>query len=100
MFSSKIYEVSAISGPGTPVTILAAGTGTTKNTIYKITLTADGASSLVISDGFGTYNIVEGVPVVLDYTPFGKVQNTADTLISITPSSPIILGALVQYETK
>jgi len=100
MFSSKYTVATGEGGPSTPVTILAAGTGSTKNRIYKVTFTANGASSLVISDGFGTYNIVEGVPVVLDFTPFGRIQDTADTLISVTPSSPITIGALVQYEDR
>ena len=100
MFSSKYAVASGDGGPTTPVTILAAGTSTTKHTIYKLTITGSGTCQFTVSDGFGTYAIVPGVPVVLDFMPFGKPQDTADTLISITPATPITVGALVQYETK
>lgn len=100
MISSKIAEASGEGGPSTPVTILAAGTNGTKNRIYKFTLTSSKECQFAISDGFGTYNVVAGVPVVLDYSPFGKFQTTADTLISVTPSDVASVGALVQYETK
>ena len=99
MFSSKYAVATGTGGPATPVTILAALTGTSKYKIYKITLTGSGTSQFTISDGFGTYDIVPGVPIVLDFTPHGKVQDTAATLISVTPASPMTMGVLVQYET-
>ena len=69
-----------------------------KHKLYKITLIAGGTTQLVISDGFGTYPVVAGVPVVLDYGGFGKVQTTSDTIITVTPTDVSSIAGLCQYD--
>ncbi len=76
----------------------AAGAGV-KNRIYRITLTSSLAGAVVLNDGFGTYQIAVGVPLMLDYGPQGKLQTTANTAITATLATATF-GVLVAYSTE
>jgi hypothetical protein len=97
-FGTSNTAISGAAAGGLTI-IDAAGTGL-KNRIYKITLTCSATVSLLVSDGFGTYYAVAGVPIVLDYGDTGKLQATSNTAIAVTSSGAANVGALVIYSTE
>jgi len=90
-----INEASGASA----LTILGAAGAGLKNRIFRITLTSDTAGAVALSDGFGTYQVAVGVPLMLDYGSQGKLQTTADTAITATLATANF-GVLVAYSTE
>ena len=94
-FPTNISETNGASA----LTILAAAGVDLKNRIFRITLTSSVAGAVVLSDGFGTYQIAVGTPLMLDYGPQGKLQTTANTAITATLATATF-GVLVAYSTE
>jgi len=81
------------------LTILSAAGAGVKNRVYRVTLTSSVAGAVALNDGFGTYQVDVGIPVMLDYGPQGKLQTTADTAITATLATASF-GVLVAYSTE
>ena len=90
------FAVNGASG----LTVIAASPGN-KHRIYKITITADTAGTITISDGFGAiYHIVNAGIAPINFGVVGHLQDTANIAITITNSGGGNVSAHGAYKTE
>lgn len=83
------------------LTLLAAGGASNYYRIFLLTISADTAGLLTVSDGIGKHYISANGSVVLDFAGIGKKQTTSNTILTITNSGGgnIAVTGLYSIET-
>jgi hypothetical protein len=85
-----------IVGGASPLTVLAAH-ATGKYTFWRLTVTADSAGLVTLSDGLGTLYMGANSQVTIDLNPVGKEQTTAATAITATNAGGGNLSVIAVY---
>jgi hypothetical protein len=96
--ATSVVEANGAAAGG--LSIRASAGASTKNRVYNFYLVSDAATTLTLSDGFGTYYCVAGVPLNIDYGFGGKLQTTAATAITVTSSGAANVASRTLYSTE
>jgi|GEM_PF-3306957 len=96
----KLPTSTFATNGGSGLSAIAASAGN-KHRIYSLTISADTAGTITISDGFAAiYLPATLVPVTIDFGRLGRLQNTANTAITITNSGAGNVSAHGTYSTE
>ena len=87
-------------GGASPQTLIAAGASGEKHRIMKITISADTAGLITLSDGIGTFYLGANQSVSIDFSPIGRQQTTAATAITMTNAGGGNVAAAGTYLTQ
>lgn len=93
-------ELAFAENGGSGLTILAAVVGK-KHRIFKLAITASAAGIITISDGFNAvYHNADSGMLFVDFGIIGKLQNTANTAITLTNSGGGNISGHGTYKTE
>ncbi len=87
-------------GGASPQTLIAAGASGEKHRIVKMTISADTAGLITISDGIGTFYLGANQSVQICFDPIGRQQTTAATAITMTNAGGGNVTAAGTYLTQ
>jgi hypothetical protein len=98
-FNDRMPDTTVATNGASALTVIAAS-ASNKHRIFRLTITADTAGTVTISDGFGAVYVPANGTVTVDFNPVGHLQTTANTAITLTNSGGGNLSAHGTYSTE
>ena len=95
----KLPTASVAANGASALTVIAA-VAASKHRIFRLTISADTAGTVTVSDGFGAVYLPALAHITIDFGRLGRLQTTANTNITITNSGAGNVSAHGTYSTE
>lgn len=95
----RLPTTSVATNGASALTVIAA-VAASKHRIFRLTISADTAGTVTISDGFGAVYLPALAHMTIDFGRLGRLQTTANTNITITNSGAGNVSAHGTYSTE